>query len=236
MKAHNLERIKQAARSHAPREACGLIVSKGGAEVVIHCRNISENGKKNFILHPDDYLSATGKGEIIAVWHTHPVTTSAPSEADRTACNRTALPWYIYSTVDDTMTTLYPDGTSTALLGRSFCWGVHDCWTLVADYYKQTLGITFPDIPQYEERFWQRGKNYYIDWRDKCGLHLVTGPAREHDILLMQIHSQVPNHGAILLGNGMILHHLQNRLSCRDVYGGYWREITCGILRHGSML
>ena len=34
------------------------------------------------------------------------------------------------------------------------------------------------------------------------------------------------------LGDGLILHHLQGRLSSRDVYGGYWQKITTHILRH----
>ena len=54
------------------------------------------------------------------------------------------------------------------------------------------------------------------------------------DVILMQIRSQngVPNHAAIYLGDGLILHHLHGRLSSRDIYGGYWQEVTRHILRY----
>ncbi len=54
------------------------------------------------------------------------------------------------------------------------------------------------------------------------------------DVFLMQVNSEVPNHAAIYLGDGLILHHLQGRLSSRDVYGGYWQKITTHTLRHQS--
>jgi cell wall-associated NlpC family hydrolase len=54
------------------------------------------------------------------------------------------------------------------------------------------------------------------------------------DLILMQIRSRnrVPNHAAIYLGDGMMLHHLHSRLSSRDIYGGYWQEVTRSIWRH----
>jgi cell wall-associated NlpC family hydrolase len=52
------------------------------------------------------------------------------------------------------------------------------------------------------------------------------------DCFLMQVASSVPNHAAVYLGDGLILHHLQGRLSSRDVYGGYWQKVTTHILRY----
>jgi cell wall-associated NlpC family hydrolase len=53
------------------------------------------------------------------------------------------------------------------------------------------------------------------------------------DCFLMQVASPVPNHAAVYLGDGLILHHLQGRLSSRDVYGGYWQKVTTHVLRYG---
>jgi len=52
----------------------------------------------------------------------------------------------------------------------------------------------------------------------------------------MQVQSKngVPNHAGVYLGDGIMLHHLYGRLSSRDVYGGYWREVTRLTLRHES--
>jgi cell wall-associated NlpC family hydrolase len=54
------------------------------------------------------------------------------------------------------------------------------------------------------------------------------------DIILMQIRSNngVPNHAGIYIGDGLMLHHLYGRLSSRDVYGGYFQEVTRKILRY----
>ena len=56
------------------------------------------------------------------------------------------------------------------------------------------------------------------------------------DIILMNIESPVPNHAAIYLGENVILHHVTNRLSSRDVYkwGGYYHKMTAKVLRHES--
>jgi cell wall-associated NlpC family hydrolase len=48
----------------------------------------------------------------------------------------------------------------------------------------------------------------------------------------MHIVSPVPNHVAIYIGDNKILHHVQGRLSSRDVYGSYYQKVTAKILRH----
>lgn len=236
MKKFNIEAIRNSARISAPSESCGLVVSRNGAEHVVLCRNIAEHPAEHFILHPEDYLQASRTGSILAIWHTHPITTAMASKADRSACNRSGLPWYIYSVPEDRLQVIYPDGKETPLLGRQFVWGVHDCWTLVKDYYQYELGINLPFDEPYPERFWEKGLDYYGRFAEIGFVRIPEELPREHDLLVMSIHSPVPNHGAVLLGNGNIIHHLENRLSCPDVYGGYWREITCGVLRHKELL
>jgi cell wall-associated NlpC family hydrolase len=51
----------------------------------------------------------------------------------------------------------------------------------------------------------------------------------------MQVASPVPNHASVYLGDGLILHHLQGRLSSRDVYGGYWQKVSTHALRHPDL-
>lgn len=47
----------------------------------------------------------------------------------------------------------------------------------------------------------------------------------------MRSKNGVPNHAAVYLGDGLMLHHMYGRLSSRDVYGGYWREVTRLVVR-----
>lgn len=55
---------------------------------------------------------------------------------------------------------------------------------------------------------------------------------RVGDVIVMQVRAPVPNHAGVYIGDGLMLHHLYNRLSSRDVYGGYWQECTRIVLRH----
>ena len=54
------------------------------------------------------------------------------------------------------------------------------------------------------------------------------------DALLMQLGSRLPNHAAIYIGDQQILHHIQGRLSSRDVLGSYYVKNTAMVLRHES--
>ena len=55
---------------------------------------------------------------------------------------------------------------------------------------------------------------------------------KKNDVIFMTVGSQVPNHGAVYLGDGKIGHHQVGRLSSIDVYGGWYEKITTHIARH----
>ena len=89
----------------------------------------------------------------------------------------------------------------------------------------------------YERRdqWWENGENLYLDNFIKEGMREVSFDELTYaDIILMNLQSPVPNHAAIYLGNQQIIHHVQGRLSSRDVYGGYYQKVTAKILRHES--
>ena len=64
------------------------------------------------------------------------------------ACEQFGLPWHIVSLLDERWCSIKPSGYEAPLVGREWVWGVSDCWTLVRDWYRQTLGIKLRD--------WQR--------------------------------------------------------------------------------
>ena len=75
----------------------------------------------------------------------------------------------------------------------------------------------------------------YLDNFMKEGFHPIDISEISYgDGILMQLESPVPNHAAIYLGDGIVLHHVQGRLSSRDVYGGYYQKVTAKVLRHES--
>jgi cell wall-associated NlpC family hydrolase len=102
------------------------------------------------------------------------------------------------------------------------------------DWYKRELKI---DMNEYERRdkWWDKGQNLYLDNYTREGMREISLSEIDYgDIILMHLRSKVPNHAAIYIGNSLILHHVQGRLSSRDIYGGYYQKNTAKILRHES--
>lgn len=223
------------ARAEYPREACGLVVVRKGKEVYLPCRNIGV-GTDNFMLHPEDYAAAEQDGDIIAVFHSHPNLPPTPSQADRVACESSGLVWYIVSIPNETWERIAPSGYVAPLVGREWSHGVLDCYALVRDWFKQERGIELQNFERHDQ-WWQHGQNLYLDNFEKAGFRVI--PESEliaGDCFIMQIMSPVPNHAAVYLGDNIMLHHIQGRLSTRDIWGGYWRKHTVKIVRYENDL
>lgn len=219
------------ARREYPRESCGLVVNVQGKERYFACRNIAERAE-DFILDPEDYAKAEDLGDIMAVVHSHPDVSANPSQADRVSCEASGLPWLIVAYPVGLWVELRPEGYTAPLIGRQFSHGVLDCYTLVRDWYKLERGVELLDFERRDE-WWNKGQDLYIENFAKTGfVSLPDGaPIEPGDVIFMQIRSNVVNHAAIYLGNDQIIHHLQNRLSCRDIYGGFWRKNTRLVVR-----
>lgn len=230
-------RIEAAIFQHAereyPREACGLVVNVEGQAQFLPCRN-QATGTDHFVLHPEDYAAAESRGEIVAVVHSHPNASPAPSQADRVSCEASGLPWVIVGWPGKGTHYLQPTGYQAPLLGRVFAHGVLDCYSIVRDWYRQERGVALPDFER-ADNWWQQGGNLYLENFEKAGFRRVADDVPQPgDVLLMQILANVANHAAIYLGDGVILHHLHGRLSCREVWQGYYKKHTTVILRHGD--
>lgn len=217
------------AMAELPRESCGLLIIRKGREVYWPCRNIG-TGDDQFTICPDDYEAAEAQGEIVAVVHSHPYLPPLPSQADLVACEKTNLEWHIVSVPNGTWHSFKPSGYVAPLVGRVFSHGVLDCYAIIRDWYKEERGVTLPDFDR-SDHWWDRGENLYLDNFAKAGFE-VCDELHEGAGLLMQLGANVPNHAAVYLGDDMILHHVQGRLSSRDMYGGYWRKHTTHILRY----
>ena len=232
-----IDDVKAAAIEHGvrefPREACGLVIIFKGRQQYAACRNIAE-GTDQFAIHPEDYADADAKGEIVAVVHTHPNLPPVPSQADRVSCEQTGIAWFIVGIPTLVWGELYPSGYVAPLVGRVWSHGVLDCYSIIRDWYQQERGITLLDFDRRDE-WWLRGENLYAENFAKAGFREVSvNDLQTGDVIMMTIGASVANHGAIYLGDEVMLHHIQNRLSTRDVYGGFWQKNTVKVVRHGS--
>jgi proteasome lid subunit RPN8/RPN11 len=225
-------------RAHAareyPRESCGLVIVRKGRRRYITCRNIADKNE-HFVMHPEDQAAAEDQGEIVMVVHSHPNVAPRPSHADLVGCEQTGVPWLIVNWPTGVMYEFAPSGYVAPLIGRQFAHGILDCYSLIKDYFRLELQIELPDFERADE-WWLRGQNLYLEGFEKAGFIRVDGLPQKHDGLLMQVSSPVPNHAAVYLGENRILHHQMNRLSSKDIFGGWYQKVTTHVLRHRSLV
>ncbi len=242
MTPETIDAINAHALAVFPRESCGLVVVNDDGERYAPCRNIAATAMEHFKIDPQDYADAEDTGRISVVVHSHPNVLPKPSMGDRVSCENSKLPWYIVSVYQDAGEekrlhgSFYwePEGYIAPLLGRSYQFGVLDCYTLIRDWYKETLGISLMDFARRDE-FWNRGEEIYLDNVEAAGFCNVPldQPIEVGDIVLFKLPmgNVQCNHAGVYIGDSRFLHHPYRKLSVREVYGGYWREITRKIVR-----
>ena len=230
--------IKQEILDHAkkefPREACGLLYIQNGEEKYMPCRNKAVK-QIDFIMDPLDYIKVASIGSITGVVHSHCNVAAVPSQADLVSCEASGLPWHIVSIPTETWHSWSPNGFQAPLFGRQYLHRVLDCYSLIRDWYKIKRDIVLPDFER-EEGWVEKGHDLYMQNFHKANFYKIDPKEiKEGDIVLMQVgKTTLVNHGAIYLEGDIILHHLIDRLSSRDVYGGYWRKCTRAVIRYGG--
>jgi len=234
--------MRQEGIASYPNEACGLVVAINNRQHVVICKNVAEDPRSTFRIDPIEYLQSAKVGEVVGVWHTHVDVPPNPSEADVAGCNSSQLPWYILSVWNESdglnctpITTLQPQDAEVAYVGRTYLYGVHDCYTLVRDFYQREYDIVLGEYPRVE-RFWEKGLNFFAEGYSEQGFKLLIDQEPQRgDLFIMQVGSDIPNHISIYVGDDKILHHCQGRLSKHDLYGGMWAKHTSHHLRHTNV-
>ena len=223
------------AKDQDPKESCGLLLNIKGKEKYYPCNNLSMTQHQCFIIDPIDYVKADNLGEIIAIVHSHPTTPPTPSQADRISCEHSNLPWYIVNPKTEQWADLKPEGYKAELCGRPWVWGITDCWSLVRDWYKEEKNIELVDYERSmtPEEFLENP--LFEKYAKNTGFRELANDEalKKGDVLLMSILHPTLNHVAIFLGD-MVLHHLADRLSCKEPYSEWLLKCTGKRYRYAS--
>jgi len=228
---------KEAALAHAkdqdPKESCGLLLNIKGKQRYFSCRNLSLNDNQCFMIDPEDYVKADNTGQIIAIVHSHPLTPPIPSQADRISCEKSNLEWHIVNPKTEQWGYCKPSGFKAPLIGRPYVFGVTDCWSLVRDWYKEEKNIILRDWerPPSHSKFNENPMFDACAWR--TGFRELRNDEKLEvgDLLFMSIMGKGLNHVALFLGDE-ILHHLADRLSCKEPYSEWLFKCTGKRLRY----
>lgn len=254
--AEAFEDAKAHARHEYPKESCGLIV----AGKYIACENIASDvsthreDDKNCScqlcsFEIDGQLYARHENDIDVVVHSHPNGPFYPSKADMEGQQLTGKPWAIIA-LDDERVAEKPvmwGGAIPPLLGREFMHGVTDCYAIIRDAYalgKEELAkqgipdwpfdpIVLPEFPR-QDAWWEDGDDLYIENFGKAGFVAVKDAPKPGDVFLMKIRSSKNNHGGLLVGNDLIVHHLPSRLSRREPAGLWGRQASMWLRYQGD--
>lgn len=222
------------AESQKPKESCGVVID--GRYQAIENRATEVD---NFAMDRAQFLGACKSGNLDAIVHSHVYAAPIASEGDLTMCEMTAVPWLILNWPLGTYNVIEPSGYVAPLIGRSWCFGALDCWSMARDGFHAFTGIWVPDFPR-EWEWWRDGSiNLIAENVENAGFVNLGQDAkpRHCDFIGMQIRSPVVNHvGLYIEPEGLILHHLQGHFSVRETYGGYFQKATRFIARHKDFL
>ena len=230
---------KQDALVHAkeqdPKESCGLLLQIKGKEKYFPCKNLSTYSQQCFIIDPIDYVKAEESGNILAVIHSHPVTPPIASQADKISCENSNLPWHIVNPKTEKWGYYEPSGYKPPLIGRPLVWGITDCWSLVRDCYKEEKNIILRDWnrPTTPEEFIADPMFEKCAWRTGFRQLRPEEKLQNGDLLFMSIMATGLNHVAIFL-DGDVLHHLADRISCKEPYNEWLLKCTGKRYRYAS--
>ena len=143
------------------------------------------------------------------------------------SCEQSNLPWYIVNPKTELWGEYAPSGYKPDMIGLPWVWGVSDCWSLVRRYYKEKLNIELKDWerPTTPEEF--QNDPMFERCAKEAGFFELKKEQKlkNYDALLMSIGAAGLNHVAIFLGD-MVLHHLADRLSCREPYSEWLLKCT----------
>jgi proteasome lid subunit RPN8/RPN11 len=231
MLAHKIKQeILQHAKEDFPRECCGVLVEDRNETRYIRIKNISRS-LNSFLMDMEQYDNIEKIYKVVSIVHSHTGLDSEPSVADKVSCAQSGLPWLIVCYPEGIETWLRPEEIKLPYEERTYVLGVVDTYTLVKDFYKCEFNIELP-YPLH----WLENNSYDLETWNQLGFYLVKAERERGDIQVIATRYPhvVPNHLAIYLDNGYIIHHPREKISGKIEYSKFWKINTLYTLRYKS--
>lgn len=220
--------VTDVAKAHAvvsyPEESCGVVVG----DTFIPMTNVADDPLESFKIADGLIAPYILNNTLQAIIHSHPVNpmvkVSTPSKADLQGCIATKVVWGIIDTDGVVAREPYWFGDfilDEDLIGAEFQHGVRDCYTAVRKWYWQVKKIKLNDMPR-DDMWWESDDDLYVRNFEREGWVRISLDDITHgDVILGKVNSTKINHAAVYLnskedGQGVVYHHLPNRLSRRE--------------------
>ncbi|HEU5092912.1 MAG TPA: Mov34/MPN/PAD-1 family protein, partial [Nitrospira sp.] len=240
------------------RECCGLITLSKGKYAYVRSENVHPEPEKSFRFDKQTNVDLSRKKSIVAYCHSHPNGPQVPSQHDTEKQDQIKKPAVIVARNPLTgVIDLFSFGDhllEAPLDRRDFRYNVFDCLAALRSEVWQREGRYMP--PAFSENgWWLVGYRNPAEVRDNLNLYernFERYGYREFtvdlenssspyapkigDVLMMQLGAPVINHVAVYVGNNLIYHHRQDKLSGHTPIGyvlgaGYVRK----WVRHEGM-
>jgi proteasome lid subunit RPN8/RPN11 len=211
------------------QESCGFVLSDGA---VVSLANTAENTIEQFRIDPADYARLEPLG-IRGVWHSH-LELDAFSATDQQVMRADVLPWAVYCLRTDRFHQCDPLAVAP-YVGRPFVYGIYDCYSLVRNYLAQEHDIHLPvwqrhTYGEWNERNFTPFDEEFPKYAKRLPSHL---PLQDGDVVGMNLGSNSghTDHIGIINSDRLLLHHLAEKESRVDVFGGIWQRQLRWVMR-----
>ena len=219
------ERLHETIGAHAvaawPEAVCGAVYGDEGSCVYRPLADVADSSRLHFRLDveaPGALEAAHGKLAAVVLSHPRPEKVTAadgllhtPSAAEMRAQLALAVPFGVVVCDRTRVVELFWFGDACPmqpLLGRPFRHGVMDCYSIIRDWFRLERDVVLREFPR-DWNWWIEGQDLYETGFAQAGGRLVAPEeaGEKGDVVLFRMRSKVPNHGAVLLGDGRMLHH-----------------------------
>lgn len=250
------ENLKKQIKKHSELdetiECCGFVIFSNSEKELINypCQNTSVNPSQSFKIDPVEYIEAKQIGQILAIYHSHPDTEGNLlefSELDKKTSENLNLPNILYLLKTEEFLTYVSCGYENPYVGRPYCLGVFDCFTLVQDYFKRELNVDISDVNHSLRmidnfnllKFMpaQTIKDFIINHCiQNGGIEVDKNNIKKHDVIIVTAdNTEFPLHNMIYLGNNLVLHQPRGD-SLMENYDDRLRKKTVFVFRHKSLM